>query len=236
MKPAVRVLLLFSLTALLVISPAGAQAPGLTLPQVLANMDDAARGFETAVADLTYTKVTIIVNDRSVEKGTIYFKRPKGKREIKVKIDLRDPSLKVVLFTDNKGQIYYPKAAQVEEYDLGKNRQAVEQFLLLGFGTPGRELQDAYDVTLAGDAKIDDVDAVKLELLPKSAGVARHIKKVELWLSRKTWQPVRQTFTEPSGDYLTAQYSSQKINAPIPDSQFKLNLPKNVKHIRPQSG
>jgi outer membrane lipoprotein-sorting protein len=213
-----------------------AQAPALTLPTVLAAMDKAAQGFETAEADLTYTKVTLIVNDRSVEKGTIYFKKSKGKHDAKVKIDMRDPSPKIVLFADNKGQIYYPKAAQVEEYDLGKNKQAVEQFLLLGFGTPGHDLQNAYDVTLAGEEKIGDVDAVKLELRPKSQGLVHHIKKVELWLSKKTWQPVQQVFTEPSGDYLTALYTSEKINAPIPDSQFKLNLPKKVRHIKPQAG
>lgn len=47
---------------------------------------------------------------------------------------------------------------------------------------------------------------------------------------------MQQTFTEPSGDYLIAQYSAEKINAPIPDSQFKLNLPPHVKKIRPQAG
>ena len=32
-------------------------------------------------------------------------------------------------------QIYYPKSNTVEEYDLGKERAMIDQFLLLGFGS-----------------------------------------------------------------------------------------------------
>ncbi len=208
----------------------------LTLEGVLAKMDAAAAGFETVVADITYTKVTVIVNDKSVEKGVVHFKRAKGKRDFKTYIHFRDPSEKVVLFRDNKGWIYRPAIAQVEEYDVGRNKEALEQFLLLGFGTAGRDIQKAYNITLVGDAKIGNQNAVKLELLPKSPGAARHIKKVELWLSRDNWQPIQQMFTEPTGDYLLAQYNSLKLNTGIPDSQFKLKTSGKVKTVRPQAG
>jgi len=225
------------LLAVWAVAPANsAQAPALTLNDVLAGMDKAARGFESVVADLVYTKVTVIVNDKSVEKGLIYFKRTKGRRDFKVKIDIRAPSQKLVLFTGDKGYIYRPSIKQVEEYELGKNKQALEQFLLLGFGTSGRELQSAYEVTLIGPSRLGDADTVKLELVPKSPSLAHHLRKVELWLSRKTWQPVQQVFTEPSGDYLVAQYSSAKINGPVSDNEFKLKLPGNVKRIKPQTG
>jgi len=237
MKRALSVPLLFFLLAVWAVAPASpAQAPALTLNDVLAAMDKAAQGFESVVADLVYTKVTVIVDDKSVEKGFIYFKRTKGRRDFKVKIDIRDPSQKLVLFTGDKGYIYRPGIKQVEEYELGKNKQALEQFLLLGFGTSGRELQNAYSVTLMGPVRLGDADTVKLELAPKSPTLAHHLRKVELWLSRKTWQPVQQVFTEPSGDYLIAQYSSEKINGPLSDGQFKLNLPGNVKRIKPQTG
>ena len=237
MKRALSVALLFYLLAVWAVAPARpAQESALTLNDVLAGMDKAAQGFETVVADLVYTKVTVIVDDKSVEKGLIYFKRTRGRREFKVKIDIREPSQKLVLFTGDKGYIYRPAIKQVEEYELGKNKQALEQFLLLGFGTSGRELQNAYSVTLIGPAKLGDADTVKLELVPKSTALGHHIKKVELWLSKKTWQPVQQVFTEPSGDYLIAQYGSAKTNGTVSDDQFKLKLPGNVKRIRPQTG
>ncbi len=220
-----------------------ARQAGMPIPQaprsvedVLERLDAAAAGFETVVAELTFTKVTIVVDDRATEKGTVYFKRSRGKRDFKVLIHFREPSEKFVLFRDGKGWIYRPAIAQVEEYDVSRNKEAMEQFLLLGFGTPGRDLQKAYQVALAADSGGAGQQTVKLELLPKSASITRHIRKVELWLSRDNWQPVRQQFTEPSGDYLIAQYAALKLNAPIPDSQFKLQFRGKVKTVRPQSG
>ncbi len=233
MKHFLKVFLLGMIAATLVAPAAPAQT---TLNDVLSKMDTAAAGFRTVVAELTYTKVTVIVDDKSVEKGSVYFQREPGKKTFKSYIHFREPSEKIVLFRDNKGWIYRPAIKQVEEYDLGKNREAVEQFLLLGFGTPGHDLQKAYDIKLIGEEKVGNQGVVKLELTPKSAATARHIKKVELWISKGTWQPVQQKFYEPSNDYLIATYGAPKLNVTIADSQFKLNLPKGVKTVKPQAG
>lgn len=215
-----------------------AQAPNSALDDVLKKMDAAAASFNNVVSNITYTKVTVIVDDKSVEKGKVFFQRLRGKKgasDYKVRINFTQPGEKIVLFTGKKGYIYRPSIKQVEEYDVSRNREAMEQFLLLGFGTPGHELLQSYNITLVGDAQVSGQDTVKLELLPKSASMQRHIKKVELWLSKSTWQPVQQTFTEPSGDYLTTQYDGAQINASMPDSTFDLKLPKGTKTIHPQS-
>src|SRR5438876_11003513 len=73
-------------------APAPAAGDSKSLADVLSHMDAASAAFETMVADISYTKVTVIVNDRSTEKGVIYFKRPKGKRDFKAKIEFREPS------------------------------------------------------------------------------------------------------------------------------------------------
>lgn len=227
----------FVALGLICAAAAAAQAPAPTLEQVLSKMDEAARNFQTIAADITYTKVTVIVNDKSVEKGQVLFKRNRGKRnDFKIRINFREPAERIVLLSGNKGSIYRPKIAQVEEYDLGEHKEAIDQFLLLGFGTPGHDIANAYNMVVAGTEKVGNQDTVKLDLTPKSAGVARSIKKVELWISRETWQPVQQKFTEPSDDYLITEYTSPKLNAPIPDSEFDLKLPRNVKRVRPQAG
>ena len=210
---------------------------GPTLEHVLARMDAAAAGFRSMVAEITYTKVTLVVDDKSTEKGTVYFKRRGGKRDFKVLLYFREPAEKLVLFRDGKGWIYRPAIAQVEEYDVSRNREALEQFLLLGFGTPGHQLQKTYHIALAGpgNSQAGAQKTLKLELVPRSAATSRHIRKVELWLSRDTWQPVRQHFIEPSGDYIIVEFTGVKLNAAIPNSRFKLKFRGRVKKIRPQS-
>ena len=215
----------------------GTPGPAPTLKQVLAAMDAAAARFRSAVAEVTYTKVTLLVDDKSIEEGTVYFKRHRRNRDFKVLIHFREPAEKIVLFRDGKGWIYRPAIARVEEYDVSRNREAVEQFLLLGFGIPVRQLQEAYHVALAGpgSSQAGDQKTLKLELVPRSAATRRHIRKVELWLSRDTWQPVRQHFIEPSGDYMIVEFTGTKLNTAIPNSRFKLKLRGKVKKIRPQS-
>ena len=203
------------------------------LEEVLSKMDAAAARFRALTAQLSYTKVTLVVDDRTTETGSIYFKKDRGGKGFKVLIEFTQPEPKTVLFRDNKASIYYPKIAQIEEYDLGKNRERVEQFLLLGFGAPGHELLKAYSVTLAGEMNLNGTPTVKLDLTPQGS-LTRNLRKVELWLSRDTWQPVQQQFTEPSGDYLITHYSDVRETPGLPDSQFQIKTSGKVKRVRPQ--
>ena len=204
------------------------------LEETLSKMDAAALRFHALTAQLSYTKVTLVVDDRVTESGDIHFKKEKGGKGFKVLIEFTQPEAKTVLFRDNKAWIYRPKIAQMEEYDLGKNRERLEQFLLLGFGAPGHELLKAYTVTLAGEVNLSGAATVKLDLTPLGS-LAGQLRKVELWLSRDTWQPVQQQFTEPSGDYLLARYTNIKENAALPDSVFQIKTSGKVKKVRPQT-
>jgi outer membrane lipoprotein-sorting protein len=208
-----------------------AQAPALSLSDVLARMDAAAKDFTTAQGNITYTTVTVIVNDKEVQKGQFYFQRlpRRSGGDSRIRINFIEPAAKQLVLKDGKGDIYYPAIKELQEYEIGKNKNLVDQFLLLGFGSSGRDLQQAYTVSLAGDVTVGGEETLKLDLIPKSAGMARSIKSVQLFLSKKTWQPVQQIFTQPSGDYLTAQYDAVKLNAPMSDATFNLKLPKGVK-------
>ena len=201
-----------------------------TLETTLAGMDQAAARFSTVAGNLEYTKVTVIVNDRSTERGTIAFAKAPGKT--RVMLAFRDPAEKYVLFQGNKVSLYRPKIAEVEEYEIGQRQGLVEQFLLLGFGTPGSELQKAYQIAWRGEELLDGQRVVHLELTPRSEQAAARLKKIELWLSPESWQPVQQKFWEPSGDYMLARYRDLKLNENIPDRNFRLPLRGKVKTVR----
>jgi outer membrane lipoprotein-sorting protein len=202
------------------------------LAAALAGMDQAAAGFRNASADLEYTKVTVIVNDHSTERGRIYFEKTKD--DSRLMLAFSQPSEKYVLFDDDEVKIYRPKIAEIEEYSLAKNRGLLEQFLLLGFGTSGVALQKAYQVSHAGEEVLDGERTVKLALVPKSPDVVSRLQRIELWLSQKTWQPLQQKFYEPSKDYLVARYRNPQQNAKLSSDSFKLPVRGNVRTVRPQ--
>ncbi len=144
----------------------------------------------------------------------------------------REPAEKFVLFEGNKVSLYRPRIAEVEEYEIGGRQGLVEQFLLLGFGTPGSELQKAYQIAWGGEESLDGQRVVHLELTPKSEQAGTRLKKIELWLSPENWQPVQQKFWEPSGDYMIARYTGLKLNTNLSDRTFRLPLKGNVKTVR----
>ena len=114
-----------------------------TLESVLRQLDQEARTFRSLTADMERTKVTVVVNDKSTETGKIFVRR-----DDKMRIEFNPPDEKTVLRSGNEFSLYNPKIKQVEDYDLGKHRALVDEFLLLGFGTSGADLQKGYLVTL----------------------------------------------------------------------------------------
>ena len=136
-----------------------------TLEATLAGMDQAAAGFSSVQGSLEYTKVTVIVNDRSTDRGKIYFEKTKGRSRVLLAFD--SPAEKYVLFQGSKVSIYRPKIAEVEEYELAQRRDLAEQFLLLGFGTAGSEMQKAYRIAWRGEEPLDGQPTLHLELTPR---------------------------------------------------------------------
>src|ERR1043166_7686936 len=60
-----------------------------TLDQVFAKMDEVAKTFRSTEADIERTKVTLIVNDKDVAHGKLYYER-RGS-EPRLKIELSKP-------------------------------------------------------------------------------------------------------------------------------------------------
>jgi outer membrane lipoprotein-sorting protein len=200
-----------------------------TLDSVLSQMDRASKNFHSLSADVERTKVTVVVNDRSIETGTLKV------RGDKMLLKITAPESRTILRNGDNLYLYNAGLKRVEEYNLGKNRGLVEQFLLLGFGTSGRELQKFYNVTLAGEPMVDEKKTIELNLTPKSAAVAKQISRFDIWLDPSTMLPVQQEFTETaSGDYSIVKYSQVVLNPNIPDSEFKPHWPKGTEKIKPQ--
>jgi len=212
------------------LSPARAQARGpWSMEGVLDQLDIAAKSFRSLSADVERTKVTVVVNDRSTSTGNILVRGDKMLLELKV------PDPRTILRTGDSLFIYTPGLKRVEEYNLGKKRALLDKFLLLGFGTEGKELRKAYLITLMGEDKLDDRKTVRLELTPKSDDVRNQISKIEIWLDEASWLAVQQQFYEAgSGDYSIVRYTKMVRNPPISESAFKPHWPKGTQHVKPQ--
>jgi outer membrane lipoprotein-sorting protein len=210
----------------------GVSARAATLNEVLSTMDKGARTFTGVTAQVKRTSFTAVIDDKSDETGTFALKR-KGSN-VMMRIDFTAPHNRTVSFQGRKASIYYPKINTVQEYDLGKQRELVDQFLLLGFGTSGKQLSQNYKLKYTGDETVSGRGTHRLELTPKSRNVAEQVKRIELWIDPGTGQPMQQKFHQSGGDYTLIQYSNLELKPGLPDTAVALQLPANVKREYPQ--
>ena len=206
-------------------------AQAATADDILAKLDAAAPKFSGMTADLTRVTYTKVLDEKAAESGQIALK--KQGREMQVLINLTKPDEKVVGFRGRKAEIYYPKLKTVQEWDLGKHGNLIDQFLLVGFGS-GKDLKSAYAVKYIGEEAVEGQKAQKLELTPLAPDIKEKLRKVELWMSESGNYPIQQRFIEPSGNYYLATYSNVKLNPALSDDALKLKLPKGVKREYPQ--
>lgn len=206
-----------------------------SLEGVLARMDEAAASFSGVKTKVEKTTYTAVINDSGVETGIMWMSRSASRsKDVRVRIAFTQPDERTLTFHGRKAEIYYPKIKTVHEYDLGKHRALIEQFLLLGFGTTGKKLAKEFQLRLGGEATVAGKKTTRLELTPKSRKARETLTKVELWIADQGGYPVQQKFHWPSEDTSTITYSDIELNPELSDKDVTLQLPAGVKREFPQ--
>ena len=208
-----------------------AQGAPPTTDSVLGMMDKSAQDFHTLTADIQHIKYTDVVKDTSTETGKLQVRRDE-----KMRIEFYQPDRRTILRTGDSLFVYTPKINRVEEYDLGKNREMVDQYILLGFGTKSENVRKSYLVSVIGETQLDNKKTVQLELTPKSDLMRKQIARIQMWIDEASWLPIQQKFFESgSEDYLIFHYTNVMKNLKIGDNQFKQDWPKGVSRTNPRS-
>jgi outer membrane lipoprotein-sorting protein len=208
-----------------------AQSAPPTTDNVLAMMDKSAQDFHTLTADIEHIKYTDVVKDTSTETGKLLVRRDE-----KMRIEFFKPDRRTILRTGDSLFVFTPKINRVEEYDLGKNRDLVDQYVLLGFGTKSENVRKSYLVQVIDETELDHKKTVQIELTPKSDQMRKQIARIQMWIDEASWLPIQQKFFESgSDDYLIFHYTNVMKNLKIGDNQFKQDWPKGVIRTKPRT-
>jgi len=219
---------------IVVLMVTGAVAPAAeTLGAVQARMDKAAEAFTSFTARVKKLGFTAVIKDTTSETGLFYIKKLKP-GDMRVRMEIEKPDERSLALSRKKYEVFLPKINTVQEYDLSQYGKLVDQFLLLGFGTPVKEITKSYDMVVTGTETIEGRQATRVELRPKAASVKEHLKLVEMWIPLNDGNPIQQKFLQPSGDYTQSTYTDVKVNPLLKDADVQLTLPKNVKREKPQ--
>ncbi len=217
----------------LLLAAAASVAPAQNLGAVLGRMDAAAPGFRSMTAKMDRLTHVAIINDSTSELASVRLLRLKPK-DVRVSLDFTKPDNRQVAVSDRKVEIYYPKMNRLEEWDLGRYKSLVDQFMLLGFSTGGKELSKSYAVKYLQEDAAAGQKCSRLELTPKDAKVKQHYSKFELCIAEPGGYPVVQKLVEPSGNYTNITYSDIKINPALAADAMPIKTPAGVKREFPQ--
>jgi outer membrane lipoprotein-sorting protein len=196
-------------------------------------MDKSAAAFSSLSAKLKKASYTAVIKDLTTETGTILIKKIKA-GDLRVRMEVDKPDMRSMALTRKKYEVFLPKINTVQEYDLGSYGKLMDQFILLGFGTPVKEILKAYDMTVGGTDTIDGRPTTRIELRPRADNARQYLKLAEMWIPLNDGNPVQQKFTQPSGDYNMTTYTDVKVNPLLKDADLQLTLPKDVKREKPQ--
>jgi outer membrane lipoprotein-sorting protein len=211
-----------------------AAASAQSLESTFSHMDTLSRGFRGVMADVKKISFTYFAKETDEESGRICLFRP-SPQDMRMLVEFNKPEERAIAFAKSKVQMYYPKAKLVQEYNLAKEAQLVDQFLLLGFGSSGAELRKNYNVKYVEMATIDGGKADHLFLEPKAAEAKDQVRGIDLWIAQPGGYPVRMKVLQPSRDTVEIQYSNLKINpSSLTEASVRLKLPKGVKKETPQ--
>ncbi|MGA7615202.1 MAG: outer membrane lipoprotein carrier protein LolA [Thermoanaerobaculia bacterium] len=208
-----------SLSLLAGISVAGVIPKSETLQTILEQIAARQKTVKTLQADFRQEKEMALLSDAEVSTGTFQYARPN-----KVLWIYDKPKPVTMLIANGELTTYFPDLRRAERIEVKRFEDRI--FRYLGASGAIEELTRYFDVTVV-DAK--GSSEYRLELQPKTAAIARRVKEIKLWIDRKSYLTTKIEYVEGDGDLTRYEFSNIRINAPIADSTFTLNLPPNVR-------
>jgi hypothetical protein len=133
----------------------GKLPPDLT--EILSHMNAAAGNLRTISANLDYTKVTVLVDDKAVQSGQLYYRKGKG---TDILIDFKKPEPKAIAFRKDRGEIYNPKINQIDEFISRKAEWSSSSCCWYNVRQNQERLQLVYQGRFTGDITV-------LEMTPR---------------------------------------------------------------------
>ena len=201
----------------------------LTLEEILTRIDQRGSTLRSMSSSINQKKWTDILEEFDQgESGRFDFLKDGDK--IYLRRDIVKPQRNSLVVRDGEVLFYQPKIKQLQRYDLGQRRDRAE-FLLLGFSSNKKALQEAYDIRLGEKEMIEDRETYPLELTPKSEQVSAHFSQIVLWIDVELWVPIQQKLVEPTRDYLLIRFDDIDLNPKITKSRFDLKIADDVQVV-----
>lgn len=197
------------------------------LEATLKKMELASAGFKTFSADLVTVKYDALLDEFYPEEtGKFYYSRDKDGSAL-IRWEILEPGEKILTIQEREALLYQPKIKSAQKYHLKANREKAE-YLVLGIGQSPGELRKTFNVRYLGSDEVNGADCAQIELTPKDPKAASMFSSIIVWIKKESGVSTRMKLVEPYNDYITVDFSNEKLNEKINRSLFSQKLPDGV--------
>ncbi len=205
--------------AALFVAPAHAASSKATLEQVIRKVQERQKNTRTLQADFRQEKELALMAKGEVSTGTFIYSRPSN-----VLWTYAAPKRVQMVIANGVMTTYYPELGKAERIDVKRFEDRIFKYM----GATGAidELARYFDFTFT-DSKSKPVYV--LDLTPKNKAVSKRVRRIKLWIDKKTYLTSKIEYVEGDGDITRYEFTKLRINEPVPPSRFALALPSGVK-------
>ncbi len=214
----VKVLIALAAAAALPLAAARTAGP-VSLGAIVKKVQEKQRTTRTLQADFRQEKELALLAKPEVSSGTFVFSKPNS-----VLWSYESPKRVQMLIASGVLTTYYPELKKAERVDVKRFEDRI--FRYMGASGTLEELARYFDFTFT-DKPSDP--SFRLDLKPKTAAIAKRVKSIRIWIDRKQYVTNRIEYVEGDGDVTRYHFSNIRINEPLAQNRFVLNLPSNVK-------
>jgi outer membrane lipoprotein-sorting protein len=205
--------------ATLVTVPAHAAPKGESLEEVIRKVQQQQKKTTTLQANFRQEKELALLSKPEVSNGTFVYAKPNN-----VFWTYSAPKKVQMLITGGVLTTYYPDLNKAERVEVKRFEDRI--FKYMGASGAIDELGRYFDFTFTDRA---DQPGYMLDLNPKSKAVAKRVKHIRIWIDKKTYLTSKFEYTEGDGDVTRYEFTDIRVNEPVAQTRFTLNMPANVR-------
>src|SRR5882757_9789508 len=199
--------------------PAFSKSNPDSLDEVIKKVQLAQAKTTTLQADFRQEKTLALLSKPEVSTGRFVYSKPNS-----VLWTYEAPKRVTMLIADGMLTTYYPDLNKAERIEVKRYQDRI--FKYMGASGAIDELGAYFNFTFTNTS---DKPYYALDLTPKNKTIAKRVRHIKIFIDRKTYLTTQFEYTEGDGDKTRYEFLNVKINAPVEQSRFSLNLPSNVR-------
>ena len=207
-------------SALAIPAVAARRAPAPdSLDEVISKVQLAQNNTNTLQADFRQEKTLALLSNPEVSTGRFVYSKPNN-----VLWTYDAPKRVTMLITNGVLTTYYPDLQKAERVEVKQYQDRI--FRYMGASGAIDELGAWFNFTFTNTS---DKPYFVLDLAPKNKAVAKRVRHIQIFIDRKSYLTMQFEYTEGDGDKTRYEFTNVKVNAPVEQSRFSLQLPSSVR-------